>query len=339
MKFWLGLFLIFSFNGAELKAQTKSTPTPIPVGTSAAAPARNVILITMDGVRWDEMFLGSDPVISGQPRENLFPNLLGPLSLEGRLYGDEISSVVEVENPTNVSLPGYENIFLGHPNGCKGNWCPRVAEETIADKIRKDLKLKRKEIAAFTSWGRIRRAVFQIPVGSVRSFGNSLIPLNDSFYQDINRKQLSDLPPWGFKGLPIARWDKYTFDAGFHYLQTEKPRFLYIGLLDSDESAHAGNYPLYLQSLRDFDSRLMAIVEFLKSNPEYGDNTLLIVTTDHGRGDGSNWTSHGADHPASKRMWMYVRPPAGHSSVLDVMGKKSGHSAVRRLIQEWMFPK
>lgn len=305
--------------------------------TAEASPRRNVILVTMDGVRWDEIFKGSDPNFSHAPSENLIPNLSGPLSQEGVLFGDTLSSTVNVENPTNISLPGYQNIFLGHPSNCKSNWCVRVFEDTITDELRKKLRLKKRDLAAFTSWGRIRRAWANHPVFTTRNFGLSPILLNDPFYKKINEEQKKDLPPWGYPALPIARFDKYTYAAGFHYLTTQKPRFMYIGMLDSDESAHASNYVWYMKSIRDLDSRILQIVEFLKSNPEYGDQTLLIVTTDHGRGEGPAWTSHGVDHPHSKKMWMYVRPPAGHLDFLKPFGTNLTHSDVRKMIAAWMF--
>lgn len=307
------------------------------VQTTFAKNERNVILVTMDGVRWDEIFKGSDPTYSHAPSENLIPNLTGPLSKEGVLLGDELTSTVSVENQTNISLPGYQNIFLGRPTSCESNWCLRVCKDTITDELRKKLNLKKKEIAAFTSWGRIRRAWANHPLFTTRNFGLTPFLSSDPFYAQNNEAQRTDLPPWGFPGLPIARFDKYTYAAGYHYLTTQKPRFMYIGMLDSDESAHASNYDWYMTSIRALDTRIMEIVDFLKSNREYGDNTLLIVTTDHGRGEGDAWTSHGAAHPHSKKIWMYVRPPVGHSDFLSKIGTSLTHSDIRKIISAWML--
>lgn len=292
------------------------------------AETPRVILLTMDGVRWDEVFV-----------EKLMPNLTGPLSEEGTLYGDGIRSIAEVENSTNISLPGYQNIFLGHPSRCKGNQCLKTNENTIIDELRTSLDLKKDDLAAFTSWGKIRRAFAKRKCHTTHSFGLSRIKSNDPYFKNINQTQKKDLPPWGVRGLPIARYDQYTFDAGFHYLKTEKPRFLYIGLLDSDEWAHAGNMDGYRKSIQDFDQRIAQVVDYLKANPEIERETLLIVTTDHGRGTGENWIHHGPEHPHSKKIWMYVRTPKEKAGFLATLSERVSHNDVRKLISEWMKTK
>ena len=35
--------------------------------------------------------------------------------------------------------------------------------------------------------------------------------------------------------------------------------------------------------------------------------TMVIVTTDHGRGSGDNWTTHGALYPESSYTWAFVK--------------------------------
>ena len=37
-----------------------------------------------------------------------------------------------------------------------------------------------------------------------------------------------------------------------------------------------------------------------------GRDTLLVVTTDHGRGDGNGWHGHGLLKPSSKYIWMFA---------------------------------
>jgi hypothetical protein len=56
--------------------------------------------------------------------------------------------------------------------------------------------------------------------------------------------------------------------------------------------------------------------EFIQSSPHYRGRTSLVITTDHGRGDGrEGWKNHSVDLPGSERIWSAVigpdTPPLG----------------------------
>jgi hypothetical protein len=97
------------------------------------------------------------------------------------------------------------------------------------------------------------------------------------------------------------RPDAHTATLGLELLRRQLPRFLFLGLGDTDEYAHRGNYAGYLDALGFADSivgQLDAELEVLEAR---GVSTLLVVTTDHGRGRG--FAGHGGD-PASARVWL-----------------------------------
>ena len=48
----------------------------------------------------------------------------------------------------------------------------------------------------------------------------------------------------------------------------------------------------------------------IQSTPEYKDQTTLILTADHGRGDAPvEWKSHGAKIPGADRIWVGILGP------------------------------
>jgi hypothetical protein len=47
----------------------------------------------------------------------------------------------------------------------------------------------------------------------------------------------------------------------------------------------------------------------LQAMPKYRGKTTLIITTDHGRGDGGKWTSHGETVTNAEYTWMMVLGP------------------------------
>jgi phosphopentomutase len=92
-----------------------------------------------------------------------------------------------------------------------------------------------------------------------------------------------------------------------NYLKKNKPRFLFISLNDSDEWAHRNEYDRYLQTLRQHDAWVRELVTTLDGMGEYGKGATLLVTTDHGRGDGGAWTDHGSNVNGAEYIWLYGR--------------------------------
>jgi hypothetical protein len=93
-------------------------------------------------------------------------------------------------------------------------------------------------------------------------------------------------------------------------LKRERPRVLYIGLGETDEFAHSGQYDQYLISGRRSDLYLRLLWQTIQSLPEYRGTTTMIVTTDHGRGNApQGWKDHGAEVAGSERIWIAVIGP------------------------------
>ena len=98
----------------------------------------NLIIVTLDGMRWQEIFGGIDSQIvvnhkftrdsasvtglfgaseRNERRKKLFPFLWGTVAVQGQLYGDRLNgSEVNNANPYKFSYPGYNEIFTGYPD-------------------------------------------------------------------------------------------------------------------------------------------------------------------------------------------------------------------------------
>ena len=81
--------------------------------------------------------------------------------------------------------------------------------------------------------------------------------------------------------------------------------FLWVSLNDSDLAAHLNDLEGYHRALIIFDEFLDTLFTKLKKIGIY-EQTLIIVTTDHGRGNGIFWTKHGRYFPSSKKTWAFV---------------------------------
>jgi bisphosphoglycerate-independent phosphoglycerate mutase (AlkP superfamily) len=127
----------------------------------------------------------------------------------------------------------------------------------------------------------------------------------------IQRLRQEARPPW-----KDSVYDAFVFHAAMDYLKAHEPRVLYVALGDTDEWAHAGNYERYLDSVARSDRWLQELWEAVSSRPAYRGRTSLLVTTDHGRGDGpEEWGKHGAEIAGADSVWVALigpdTPPLG----------------------------
>ena len=120
--------------------------------------------------------------------------------------------------------------------------------------------------------------------------------------------------PRDWEGEP---YDPIPFHTALEYVQANRPRLVYLSLGEPDEWAHAGDYRRYLESTRRWDADVREFWETLQRMPQYRGKTSLVLTCDHGRGDGPQWTDHGKDVKGAEATWMgFMGPdtPAGGES-------------------------
>ena len=296
----------------------------------AAAPRRteNVILVVIDGVRWQEVFGGADslllfadPKILGddsadvrrafwhadvtQRRKLLFPFLWDVVGASGQLFGSESGKVL-VRNGLNFSYPGYNEMLTGFPDRrIDSNEHGPNENVSIFEWTAKQPGFAGR-VAAFGTWGvfadifnRQRsglyvRAGWEPPYPSPR---NALDSLQNRLYATTFRE-------WGDNA-----YDSFTHEVAMRYLREHRPppRLLFIGYGETDEWAHDGRYDRYLRAARQVDAYLEEIWRTVQGIPQYRGKTTLIVTTDHGRGESAtDWTNHGKDVSGAERAWIGV---------------------------------
>jgi hypothetical protein len=304
-------------------------------------------------VRWQEFFHGTDPFnASSGRREPILNHFWSEWATAGVTYGNREAGhpTAEVSNPVNISLPGYMSMFSGVDTGCLNNGCPRIIQETLIDRLSEELGFSSREMAAFSSWRQIAFALTPHSDGRITS-NVSVQPLLDPEFADaelasLNRRQAEDLPPWsgeppvcgrstdggGTDGtasasvsdatLPTlhARWDRYTWSQAMRYLRLHRPRFLYIGLGDTDEYGHRQEYEKYVEALGENDQRLLQLKELLSSLGDYGRRTAVILTTDHGRGPADQWGWHGTPlFPGANRIFLHLHLPTAGSKTFEAL--------------------
>ena len=278
---------------------TSARPTPT---TSDA----RIVLVTIDGARWQDVFGGSDADRSGAPHvppEELMPRVYGLLSSRGVAFGAdrEGCGTAHTASGANVSLPGYQEIFTGRPSYCLDNNCEGVSESVLDEAARADVA----GVASIGSWDVLDRAVSGGGTGVLVAVGRTW-PAEVSG-ASVGSTSLDGLVAAGLAADPYPghdgyRPDVYTAAIALEYFRTAKPAFLHIGLGDTDEFGHRDDYPAYLVALRNADALIGAIADEIAALDELGEKTTIIVTPDHGRN--SDFRDHGTLRVESGRTFL-----------------------------------
>jgi hypothetical protein len=307
----------------------------------------NVLLVTLDGMRWEEVFGGADPdlltkedggVADAAPwkarfdaltpelrRAKLMPFLWTVIAGQGQVFGDPSrDSVARVTNGLRFSYPGYNELLSGFAD-------PRIDSNdrvmnpnvTVLEWLHGRPGFTGR-IAAYASW-ELLPWIVNVPRSGIDANGHG-VPFGEprSDRERLINEYSAELPPyWG-----ETRFDAPTAMGALEYLRTRKPRVLYVMLGETDEWAHGRRYDLYLESAQRSDRFIRRLWEAAQSMPEYADRTALLVTTDHGRGDTArDWTDHGRKVPAAERIWMAALGPT-----IAPLGSRRGVSVTQSQI-------
>jgi hypothetical protein len=272
---------------------------------SVGAPGDNVILVTLDGARIQEMFGGLDPEVlrvtlaknavlennalyraywADTPearRQKLMPFFWSILMRQhGSIAGNPATgSSVVLTNRHRFSYPGYAEILLGeaHDDLIKSNDSVRNPYPTILEEAVHRLSLPRSRVAAFTSWS-VFDAILEHEEGTLTTnTGFEAYDHSDPQVRALSDAQFATPTPWD-----SVRHDYYTFQLAMAHLRTSRPRLLYIGLGETDDWAHDGRYDRVLATYGRTDAWLQELWTWIQDDPDYRHRTHLLLTTDHG---------------------------------------------------------
>ena len=278
---------------------------------------KNVIFITLDGVRYQEFF-----------NKDIFKKFWDQHASKGIVLGDpDKKSKVRVANIMSLSLPAYRTIHTGRRTLCKTNNCKHTKRETFSERIKKKLNLPHHKIAILGSWDAICRGAMRKSKAVLHSCGTEDFPVEG--HEELNFKSQTDLPVW-----KNARLDKYTWAHGFKYIKEHEPRLLTLSMDDSDEYGHDKEWENYLQSLREYDQKIHELFKLLKTMGEYGENTLVFITTDHGRGK-KKWWGHTLMRQA-RPIWMSLAGPGIPAKGSISHRKKVTHLDIKPFIEKYL---
>jgi len=297
----------------------------ISLNAQAQRKTENVILITLDGYRWQELFNGAEQRLMTKDflatdsttlakefwadtpekrREKLMPFVWTTIAKEGQIYGNRAyNNFANVTNKQWFSYPGYSELLCGFADDTRISSNDKLLNPNtnVLEFINKQPGFTGK-VAAFSSWD-----VFPFIIHTDRS----KVPVNAGIVEakgklNEREKWLNEIMYSVPNPLGDVRLDAFTFNYAFEYLVKNKPRVLYIAFDETDDFAHGGKYDLYLRSAHYTDAFFKKLWDWCQSDAQYKDKTTIIITCDHGRGsvNKDDWRHHGIKIPNADQIWI-----------------------------------
>lgn len=317
--------------------------------SSAPAPAlgtpQTLVLVAIDGVRWRDVFEGVEekralnqhlPQSSIVDAAVLTPNLHALMARGAALGAPGKAAGIAASGPNFVSLPGYMEMLSGRrPTGCLDNYCKRVTWPTLADDFAALPGVRPIDVGVVASWPGIGRAASRAPSHITLSVGRTGGESRGRLRYDARAGQLLDAGERAGAGPGYGdfRRDSATAAIALRYLRQMKPRFLFIGLGETDEYAHHNNYGGYLGALHYADQVVGQVADALAGLRRQGRRATLFVTTDHGRS--GHFVNHGGFAPESARTWL-VAAGWGIDSCGETAPRRERHTADIASTLRWL---
>jgi len=295
---------------------------------AAAHRTENVFLITVDGLRWQEVFRGMEAALATKAsgvadpdalrarfgretaearRAALMPFFWNTLAKQGQLYGNgDRGSMALVTNGKKFTYPGFNEIFTGAPDDRIDSNAKRYNPNVSVLEWLQHKPGFAGRVVGFANWD-VHPYILNtqrsgIPVWSGYETNFPLTP--GSRFELVTQIQRDTTEIW-----PGMTFDSFFLHAAQEYVKEKRPRLVWLAFSEPDEWAHEGRYDRYLQSAFNVDAYIGKLWETVQALPQYRDRTTFIITCDHGRGSGSDWRNHGEKVEGAERVWQaYLGP-------------------------------
>lgn len=297
---------------------------------------RAVVLIVMDGFRWQEVFDGPENDLMDEKhggaqdvnqlrkdfwrdtpeegRRTLMPFLWGVIAEKGQIYGNQHKgSIAQVTNGFKFSYPGYNEMTTGYPDKkIDSNEFGPNPNSTVFEWLNNKPEFH-DQVAVFATWAafndifNVKRSGLFVCAGWNLPWAPQLTPrqqLLKKLYETTTQVEDDDA------------FDCFAHEDLMDYLGTHNPRVLFVGYGGTDDWAHEGKYDLVLQAAHQDDQHIAELWNTMQSMPAYHDKVTFIITTDHGRGSGlEQWKDHDKDIDGAENIWIAMigpdTPPLG----------------------------
>ena len=273
----------------------------------ATKAERNVIVVIVDGVRVDESISTEISELSGVTGREMWPQVFSELAPEGTLLTNVRNQGTTVTAPAHAAMFTGARIALGNMAVDEGVGLYRPERPTLGEEVRRQLELDPQGAVVMANQSLISPMTYSTMPG----YGPDL---GATWFHVVSSPD-SDRP---------APQDAQVFSTLEKQLDTIQPRLVVANLKAVDRTGHYGDtVDDYLVSIEKVDGPLVALWETLQADPAYSDNTVLIITSDHGRhregdpGADEYWRNHGTSVEGDRQVPMLLVGPGIRAGVED----------------------
>jgi hypothetical protein len=296
-----------------------------------AHATKTVVLIVSDGLRWQEIFTGADPLLldkknggswmapdelkrlywRADPKERrriLFPFIWSTVAQHGQIFGNRPQgSDAHVTNSFWFSYPGYNEMSVGFADPrINSNQFGPNPNVTVFEWLNKFADLHG-HVAIFGTWQthadifNAKRSGLVMQTGWQPPRSSGIAARDELLAELFARTTRFDAEDTTNSLLQATLLD---------YVRTGEPRVLFVGYGETDNWGHEGRYDLVLDSAHRMDGLVEQLWNTMQAMPQYHGTTTFIITADHGRGSGPvQWKDHGVEEPGSQNIWIAVMGP------------------------------
>ncbi|MCL7764195.1 alkaline phosphatase family protein [Polaribacter sp. Z014] len=288
--------------------------------------SNKVFVITLDGLRWQELFSGADSLLvenkeyvsdtkglktqfwrdsATERRKVLFPFIWNEVAKMGQIHGNRWQgSKMNVTNGMHFSYPGYNEILTGKADDARIDSNRKIPNPNLTIlEIAENTEAYKGKVAAFGSWD-----VFPFIINEERSGLYVNAGFREAKGTDLSDKEVflnelqAETPsPWGG-----VRLDVFTHHYALETIKKKHPKLVFISYGETDDFAHDGEYDAYLRSANRTDAFIQKLWNYTQKDLFYKGKTTFIITTDHGRGTAplETWKHHGDAIKDSDQVWV-----------------------------------
>lgn len=325
------LFIILAIATVFYSCSTELTETETqsrPENTTT----ENLIVITLDGLRWQEVFGDADVFDRDY------------LSTIGNLYGNRnLGNKVNVANPTNISYPGYHEIFTGNTTGIYGNVHENSPHKSVIEFINEQegyqgrnvslVTLNYMPIFLYRASDTVNGGMFPIfSKAGVFENGNVYVPDLETLFdsETIENAEVVYLLQKSLKEQELLRPEIYnygtspntqdaellSYTVGRNVMELLEPKVMHFYFSMTDLYGHQWKWDDYTNAARNVGVYIKDLINFVDNHPQYANNTTILITTDHGRGS-SSWGAHTSNTEGADETWFIVISPYTNKGIVN----------------------
>ena len=262
-------------------------PRPVLGDDTAATSSRaeRVVVIVMDGVRWNESFSTEISSATGEPGNELLPRIHQTLLSQGGLGTHALAAGVTITSAGHHDLlTGTRRDFGNYPNPDGAAWY-RPELPTVFEEARSQLGLGEDAVVLLANTALVEGLAWGLYPGLSASHGAKW---------DFVTATPGGTTPTG-SDRPVGERIQEHLTAG--------AKLIVANLHAADRAGHNGVVEAYPANVEQQDEIIARIWQDIGEDEDLRDTTGLILVADHGRhdkGTEEDWRNHG-DHCAGCR--------------------------------------